>query len=134
VNIEENKRPLHLGTGICLVISVLLRLEFCEHRYSNTGNQNGLTIVARKQLYLALKTDDLSPFHSSHAWIGIAIDFEQAGRAAKDLRQKLPVLSGYMAHALLKSTELYLQLVPDRFVKLLSRLQEPPNRRKDAAA
>ena len=50
-------------------------------------------------------------------------------REGKDLRQKLPVLSGYMGHALLKSTELYLRLVPDRFVMPLSRLQEPPNRR-----
>ena len=54
-------------------------------------------------------------------------------REGKDLRQKLPVLSGYMGHALLKSTELYLRLVPDRFVKPLSRLQEPPNRRKNSA-
>jgi integrase len=52
-------------------------------------------------------------------------------REGKDLRQKLPVLSGYMAHALLKSTELYLRLVPDRFVKPLARLQEPTNRGKD---
>jgi integrase/recombinase XerD len=55
-------------------------------------------------------------------------------REGKDLRQKLPVLSGYMGHALLKSTELYLRLAPDRFVKPLLRLQEPPNRRKDGAA
>jgi integrase/recombinase XerD len=55
-------------------------------------------------------------------------------RDGKDLRQKLPVLSGYMGHVVLKSTELYLRLVPDRFVKPLLRLQEPPNRRKDGAA
>jgi integrase/recombinase XerD len=55
-------------------------------------------------------------------------------REGKDLRQKLPMLSGYMGHALLKSTELYLRLVPDRFVKPLAKLQEPPNRRKDGAA
>jgi integrase/recombinase XerD len=55
-------------------------------------------------------------------------------REGKDLRQKLPVLSGYMGHALLTSTELYLRLVPNRFVKPLSRLQEPLNRRKDGAA
>jgi hypothetical protein len=48
-------------------------------------------------------------------------------REGKDLRQKLPVLSGHMGHALLKSTELYLRLVPDRFVMPLSRLQEPPS-------
>jgi integrase/recombinase XerD len=45
-------------------------------------------------------------------------------REGKDSRQKLPVLSGYMGHALLKSTELYLRLVPDRFVEPLSRLHE----------
>jgi integrase/recombinase XerD len=55
-------------------------------------------------------------------------------REGKDLRQKLPVLSGYMGHAVLGSTELYLRLVPDRFVKSLSRLQEPPNRSRDGAA
>jgi integrase/recombinase XerD len=51
-------------------------------------------------------------------------------REGKDLRQKLPVLSGYIGHALLKSTELYLRLIPDRFVKPLVRLQEPLNRKK----
>jgi integrase/recombinase XerD len=55
-------------------------------------------------------------------------------REGKDLRQKLPVLSGYMGHALLKSTEPYLRLVPDRFVKPLSKLQQPLDRRKDGAA
>ena len=48
-------------------------------------------------------------------------------REGKDLRQKLPVLSGYMGHAILKSTELYLRLVPGRFVKSLSSLQAPPS-------
>jgi hypothetical protein len=42
----------------------------------------------------------------------------------KDSKQKLPVLSGYMGHAPLKSTELYLRLVPDRFVKPLATLQK----------
>lgn len=51
--------------------------------------------------------------HCLEAWL----------RKGKDLRQKLPVLSGYMGHALLKSTELYLRLVPDRFANPLSRLQ-----------
>jgi len=41
-------------------------------------------------------------------------------RQGKDLRQMLPVLSGYLGHALLNSTELYLRLVPERFVKPLS--------------
>jgi len=50
-------------------------------------------------------------------------------REGKDLRQKLPVLAGYMGHAILKSTELYLRLVPGRFVKSLSSLQAPPKRR-----
>jgi integrase/recombinase XerD len=54
-------------------------------------------------------------------------------REGKDLRQKLPVLSGYMGHALFQSTELYLRSVPDRFVKPLSGLQAAPNRRTDRA-
>lgn len=53
--------------------------------------------------------------HVLEAWV----------REGNDSRQKLPVLSGYMGHALLKSTELYLRLVPDRFVEPLSRLHEP---------
>jgi integrase/recombinase XerD len=48
-------------------------------------------------------------------------------RQGKDLRQRLALLSGYMGHALLISTELYLRLVPDRFVKPLSSLQPPQN-------
>ena len=45
----------------------------------------------------------------------------------KDLRQKLPVLSGYMGHAIMKSTELYLRLVPGRFIKPLATLQASPS-------
>jgi integrase len=56
--------------------------------------------------------------HCLEAWV----------REGKDLRQKLPVLSGYMGHAILKSTEQYLRLVPGRFVNSLSSLQAPPNR------
>jgi integrase/recombinase XerD len=56
--------------------------------------------------------------HCLEAWL----------RQGKDLRQKLPVLSGYMGHAILKSTELYLRLVPGRFDKPLSSLQTPPAR------
>jgi integrase/recombinase XerD len=55
--------------------------------------------------------------HCLEAWL----------REGTDLRQKLPVLSGYMGHAILKSTEQYLRLVPGRFVKSLSSLQAPPN-------
>jgi len=40
----------------------------------------------------------------------------------KDLRQKLPILSGYMGHVVIQSTLLYLPLVPERFVKSLSTL------------
>ena len=50
--------------------------------------------------------------HCLEAWL----------REGKDLRQKLPVLSGYMGHAILVSTELYLRLVPGRFTKPLSSL------------
>jgi integrase len=56
--------------------------------------------------------------HCLEAWL----------RQGKDLRQKLPVLSGYMGHAILKSTEQYLRLVPGRFLESLSSLQAPPNR------
>jgi hypothetical protein len=50
-------------------------------------------------------------------------------RQGKDLRQMLPVLSGYLGHALLRSTELYMRLVPERFVKPLSKLQKSPGHR-----
>jgi hypothetical protein len=48
--------------------------------------------------------------------------------AAQLGRPMLPVLSGYMGHAILKSTERYLRLVPGRFVKSRSTLQAPPDR------
>jgi integrase/recombinase XerD len=57
--------------------------------------------------------------HCLEAWL----------RDGKDLRQKLPVLSGYMGHAILKSTELYLRSVPERFVKPLSTLHKSPGHR-----
>lgn len=62
--------------------------------------------------------------HCLEAWL----------RRGDDLRQKLPMLSGYMGHTLLKSTELYLRLVPDRFVKPLSTLQESPKSQRGLIA
>ena len=35
------------------------------------------------------------------------------------MRQKLPLLSGCLGHAIMKSTELYLRLVPERFAQPL---------------
>jgi integrase len=52
--------------------------------------------------------------HCLEAWV----------RQGQDLRQKLLLLSGYLGHAILKSTELYLRLVPGRFVKSLASLAE----------
>lgn len=40
----------------------------------------------------------------------------------KDVRQMLPVLSAYMGHVMLRSTEQYLRLVPARFLKQLASL------------
>ena len=57
--------------------------------------------------------------HVLEAWV----------RQGKDLQQMLPVLSGYLGHTLLKSTELYLRLVPERFVKPLSTLQKSASHR-----
>jgi integrase/recombinase XerD len=51
--------------------------------------------------------------HCLEAWV----------REGKDLRQKLPLLAGYMGHKMLRSTELYLRLVPGRFVGQLARLR-----------
>ena len=53
-------------------------------------------------------------------------------RQGKDLRQKLSLLSGYLGHAIMKSTELYLRLVPGRFVKPLATLQTKPNSLRSA--
>jgi|GEM_PF-343278 quercetin dioxygenase-like cupin family protein len=50
-------------------------------------------------------------------------------RQGKDLRQMMPVLSAYLGHTLLKSTELYLRLVPERFMKPLSTLRESVSQR-----
>lgn len=48
----------------------------------------------------------------------------------KNARQMLPVLSGYMGHVMLRSTEQYLDLVPNRFDKHLSRLAAEPGSRR----
>jgi hypothetical protein len=70
-----------------------------------------------------------SPFTSTEWMRKRAVPCLEAWlREGKDLRQKLPVLSGYMGHAILKSTEQYLRLIPGRFVKSLSSLQAPPIR------
>lgn len=62
--------------------------------------------------------------HCLEAWL----------REGKNLRQKLLVLSGYMGHANLKSTEPYLRFVPNRFVKPLFALREPSQRETISAA
>jgi len=57
--------------------------------------------------------------HCLEAWV----------RKDKDLQQKLLLLSGDLGHATMKSTELYLRLVPGRFVKSLATLQAEPTPR-----
>jgi integrase/recombinase XerD len=54
--------------------------------------------------------------HCLNAWL----------REGKDAREMLPILSAYMGHVMLRSTEQYLRLVPDRFKKQLARLAADP--------
>jgi integrase/recombinase XerD len=99
----------------------------------NTLRCNFVRICARARIHQEHGYSPTPGMHDLRHTFAVHV-LETWVREGKDLRQKLPVLSGYMGHALLKSTELYLRLVPDRFVKPLLRLQELPNRRKDGAA
>ena len=95
----------------------------------NTLRYNFVRICARARIHQEHGYSPTPGMHDLRHTFAVHV-LETWVREGKDLRQKLPLLSGYMGHALLKSTELYLRLVPDRFVKPLSRLQEPPNRKK----
>jgi integrase len=99
----------------------------------NTLRYNFVRICARARIHQEHGHSPTPGMHDLRHTFAVHV-LEAWVREGKDLRQKLPVLSGYMGHALLKSTELYLRLVPDRFVKALSKLQQPLNRRKDGAA
>jgi integrase/recombinase XerD len=101
--VTRNGRPLKLNTLRYNFVRFCMRARIHqEHGYSPTPGIHDLRHTFA--------------VHVLETWV----------REGKDLRQKLPVLSGYMGHAILKSTELYLRLVPDRFVMPLSMLQEPP--------
>jgi len=99
----------------------------------NTLRYNFVRICARARIHQEHGHSPTPGMHDLRHTFAVHV-LETWVRDGKDLRQKLPVLSGYMGHTLLKSTELYLRLVPDRFVKPLLRLHEPPNRKKDGAA
>ncbi len=92
----------------------------------NTLRYNFVRICARARIHQEHGHSPTPGMHDLRHTFAVHV-LETWVREGKDLRQKLPVLSGYMGHALLKSTELYLRLVPDRFVKPLSRLQESPD-------
>jgi len=99
----------------------------------NTLRNNFVRICARARIHQEHGHSPTPGMHDLRHSFAVHV-LETWVREGKDLRQKLPVLSGYMGHVVLESTELYLRLVPDRFVKPLLRLQDPPNRRKDGAA
>jgi integrase/recombinase XerD len=100
-----NGRQLRRGTLRYNFVRICARARIRqEHGYSPTPGMHDLRHTFA--------------VHCLEAWL----------RGGKDLRQKLPVLSGYMGHMILKSTEQYLRLVPGRFVESLSSLQASPNR------
>jgi len=99
----------------------------------NTLRYNFVRICARARIRQEQGHSPTPGMHDLRHTFAVHV-LETWVRDGKDLRQKLPVLSGYMGHVVLESTELYLRLVPDRFVKPLSKLQEPLNRGKDGAA
>jgi len=106
VFVTSNGGPLRRNTLRYSFVRICARARVHqEHGYSSTPGMHDLRHTFA--------------VHVLEAWV----------REGKDLRQKLPVLSGYLGHALLKSTELYLRLVPDRFVKPLSTLQGSPKSR-----
>lgn len=88
----------------------------------NTLRYNFVRICARAGIHQEHAHSPTPGMHDLRHTFAVHV-FEAWVRESKDLRQRLPVLSGYMGHILLKSTELYLRLVPDRFVKPLSTLQ-----------
>lgn len=90
----------------------------------NTLRYNFVRICARARIRQENAYSPTPGMHDLRHTFAVHI-LEAWVREGKELRQKLPMLSGYMGHALLKSTELYLRLVPDRFVKALSTLQNP---------
>jgi integrase/recombinase XerD len=95
------------------------KLRFATMRY------NFVRICVRARIHQEHSYSPTPGLHDLRHTFAVHV-LETWVREGKDLRQKLPLLSGYMGHSLLKSTELYLRLVPDRFVKPLARLQEPP--------
>jgi integrase len=95
------------------------KLRFATMRY------NFVRICGRARIHQEHSYSPTPGLHDLRHTFAVHV-LETWVREGKDLRQKLPLLSGYMGHSLLKSTELYLRLVPDRFVKPLARLQEPP--------
>ena len=88
----------------------------------NTLRYNFVRICARARIHQEHGHSPTPGMHDLRHTFAVHI-LEAWVREGKDPRQKLPVLSGYMGHTLLKSTEAYLRLVPDRFVKPLSTLQ-----------
>ena len=95
------------------------KLRFATMRY------NFVRICGRARIHQEHSYSPTPGLHDLRHTFAVHV-LETWVREGKDLRQKLPLLSGYMGHSLLKSTELYLRLVPDRFVKSLAGLQEPP--------
>jgi integrase/recombinase XerD len=108
VFVTHNGRPLKRNTLRYNFVRICARARIRqEHAYSRTPGMHDLRHTFA--------------VHILEAWV----------REGKDLRQKLPMLSGYMGHVVLRSTELYLRLVPDRFVKPLSTLRDPAKRGRD---
>jgi integrase/recombinase XerD len=110
------------GTDLVFVTSAGGRLKEKTLRY------NFVRICARARIHQEHRYSPTPGMHDLRHTFAVHV-LEAWVRDGKDLRQKLPILSGYMGHVMLKSTELYLRLVPDRFVKPLSTLQDSPKSR-----
>lgn len=110
------------GTDLVFVTSAGDRLRKETLRY------NFVRICARARIHQEHCHSPTPGMHDLRHTFAVHV-LEAWVRDGKDLRQKLPILSGYMGHVMLKSTELYLRLVPDRFVKPLSTLQDSPKSR-----
>ncbi|MGA2814050.1 MAG: tyrosine-type recombinase/integrase [Candidatus Acidiferrum sp.] len=103
VFVGSNGKPLRRNTLRYNFVRLCARAHIQqEHSYSPTPGMHDLRHTFA--------------VHCLEAWV----------RQGQDLRQKLPLLSGYLGHANLKSTELYLRLVPGGFVKSLASLEKRP--------
>ena len=112
----QSSATLRKGTDLVFLTNSSKRLSYCTLRY------NFVRMCARARIRQEHGHSPTPGIYDLRHTFAVHV-MEAWVRQGKDLRQMLPVLSGYMGHAIMTSTERYLRLVPERFVKPLSTLQ-----------